>query len=571
MDNCGSGKRAPLSNLEQAEQGDVFYGGTFIYNESENFKSLYPLNVTETVSSRLANQIYEGLVRLDQQDLSVQPAIAKDWEIDSTATKYTFYLREGVKFHDDPCFPNGEGREVTAQDFKYCFDRLCEDGPKNQSYWIFKNKVKGADEYHQASKEGDAPEGGVEGVKVIDDYTLVIKLKRPNASFLNALAMSQTSVFPKEAVEKYGKNMRTNAVGTGPFKIKEIAEGEAVILTRNENYWGTDEHGNQLPYLDAIKVTFIGEDKSALLEFKKGNLDMKYRLPLEMVNEVVNNETRGLTEDYKEFQLQSGPALSLNYYGFQHQSDIFSNKKVRKAFNYAVDRQKLVKYTLKGVGIPANNGVVPPAIVGYRAKQVEGYELDEDKARRLLEEAGYVEGEGFPEITLQINSGGGRRIQVAEAVQKMLQENLNINVNVKVLPWPQHLERIETGKTKFWRSGWQADYPDPENFLNLFFGLHLPEEGERSYINTVRYNNSTYDSLLTLALKTQEEEKRNELYLKADQKAVDDAVIIPLYYERTHRLVQPYVQNFPQNPMEYRTFRNVYFKPPEKDEEDQTS
>ncbi len=570
MKNCGGGQRNPLDDLKKVEKGKAYYGGTFIYNETANFKSLYPLNVTETVGNRICTQIYEGLVRLDQQNLSVLPAIAKDWEVDSTATKYTFHLREGVKFHDDPCFPEGEGREVTAQDFKYCFDKLCTSASNNQASWIFKNKVKGANQYFKATKKGEAPKGGVPGIKVVDDHTLVIELERPNASFLNTLAMTQTSVFPKEAYKKYGKKIRDHPVGTGPFQLKKLEQGEAVILTRNEDYWGKDEQGNALPYLDAIKVSFIKESKSALLEFKKGNLDMKYRLPLEMIKQVIDQKNRTLTKDYSKFNLQTTPSLTIEYYGFQHQTDLFSNKKVRKAFNYAIDREKLVKYTLKGAGIKGVYGVVPPAIVGYGAKQIKGYELNVDKARRLLKEAGYPQGKGFPKIDLQINSGGDRRIQIAEAAQKMLEENLNINVNVKVLPWPQHLSRLESGKARFFRSGWQADYPDPENFLNKFYGLHLPEKGEKSYINSVRYQNDTFDSLLTKALKTQDEDKRLELYRKADQKAINDAVIIPLFYARNYRLLQPYVKNFPQNPMEYRTFRSVYFKPPEK-KNDKTS
>lgn len=558
LNSCGSGKRNPLKDLKPTE-GGVSYGGNFIYNEVEDFKSLYPLNVTEIVSYNIANQIYEGLVRLSMRDLTVQAALAENWELDSLATTYTFHLRKGVFFQSDECFANKQSREVLAKDFKYCLDRICAASPTNHFFWLFMNKVVGADEYYQSTINGSPLEGGVSGIEVIDEYTLQIKLTNPFASFLYLLAMPPASVYPKEAVEKYGDEMRIHCVGTGPFKVKEVREGDAVILTRNPNYWGVDEFGNKLPYLDLIKVVFIKEKKSELLEFQKGTLDMVYKLPLEMIDNIVD-KSNTLLKEYQKYNLQISPALSLQYYGFQHKSDLFKNKLVRQAFNAAIDRKKIVDFTLKSIGIPALYGVVPPAIVGYDSKAVKGASYNADKAKQLLAEAGYPNGEGFPELTLSLNSGGGTNIQIAEAIQKMLEENLNIKVNFSVVPFAQNIANIENGKAIFWRSGWIADYPDPENYLNLFYGARVPASmDEPSYINTFRYQNPKFDKLLETAIATTNIDERNELYAKADQILADDAAIIPIYYEKSYRLIQPYVRNFYQNPMEFRTFREVFF------------
>jgi peptide/nickel transport system substrate-binding protein len=244
---------------------------------------------------------------------------------------------------------------------------------------------------------------------------------------------------------------------------------------------------------------------------------------------------------------------------------VFSKKEVRIAFNYAIDRKKICDYTMKGTGVPATHGFVPPGMSGYESKAIKGYEYNPEKAREYLAKAGYAEGKGFPETTLQINSGGGTNEQVAEAIQKMLQETLNIKVNITKVPFAQHLENYETGKVSFWRAGWVADYPDPENFLNLFWSAHIPPKlTDKSYLNAFRYKSEKFDKAFTEALQTIDEDRRNLLYLTADQALIDDAAVMPIFYYKDYRMLQPYVKNMPQNAMEYRNLRDVYFINTEK-------
>lgn len=549
--------------------GGVYYGGVFRTNEVEDFRNLYPLNITEVTSHRIANQVYEGLVKLSQTDLSVVPALAEKWEKSADAIQWTFFLRKGVKFHDDPCFADGKGREVNAKDFKYCFDLLCTSNAENQQFGnSFKDRVVGANEYYQSTIDKKPLAGGVSGVKVVDDYTIQITLIRPFAGFLNILSTPGGYLYPQEAYEKYGVDMRVKCVGTGPFQVKSIKEGEAVILERNPNYWNVDEFGNQLPYLDAVKYTFIKEKKSELLEFKRGNLDMIFRLPIEMIPDILG-ELDHAKEGNKPFEMQVVPAMSIFYYGFQHQSDIFGKKEVRLAFNYAIDREKIVNYTLQGEGIPGNYGIVPPSFANYDSKSLKGYNFDVDKARKYMEKAGYPNGKGFPKLTLQINSGGGdRNVQTAEVIQKMLKENLNIDVEINVMPFAEHLESIETGKALFWRTGWVADYPDPETFLTLLYSKHIPEKlSDKSYLNSVRYRSAKFDSLFVAAMQEVDDAKRMALYLQADQIAIDDAAIMPIFYDENYRLVQSNIRNNAANAMEYRDFTRVYIEPQEEKSE----
>ncbi|MBL4752131.1 MAG: ABC transporter substrate-binding protein [Flavobacteriales bacterium] len=545
-------------NREKPGKGPITLGGVFRMNEVEDFRNLYPHDVTEVVSHRITNQIYEGLLKYSQKDLEIIPSIAESWEVNEDATKFTFHLRKGVKYHDDPCFDGGKGREVTAEDFKKCYTLLCTSAPQNQGFWVFKNRVVGADEYYQSTMDGNPLAEGVTGIKVIDKYTLQIDLEYSFSGFLQILCTAFTWVFPMEAVEKYGIEMRVHCVGTGPFKVKTIREGEAVILSRFENYWDKDEWGNEIPYLDRISFSFLKEKKSELLEFKKGHLDMVFELPIEMIDEVMGEFADAI--DGPSFEVQVTPALALQYYGFQHQSDLFSNKLVRQAFNYAIDRESIVTYTLQGEGRPAIYGMVPPAFNNYDFENIDGYNYDPDKARLLLAEAGYPNGNNFPKLTLSLNSGGSRNVQIAEVIQKQLKESLNIDVVPDVIPRAQHLDNLETGKTLFWRTGWIADYPDPENFLNLLYSPHIPAKlSDKSYINSVRYRSAEFDSLFSIALREVEEEKRLELYKQADQIAMDDAAIMPIYYSEHYRLLQLNVRNFDINPMEYRDLSRVYF------------
>jgi len=539
-------------------KGGISLGGVFRMNEVEDFRDLYPLNITEVVGHRITNQIYEGLLKYSQNELEIIPSIAESWEVNEDATKFTFHLRQGVKFHDNDCFEGGKGREVTAEDFKKCFTLLCTSHPQNQGFWVFKSRVIGADAYYQSTIDGIPLAEGVTGVKVIDKYTLQIDLEYSFAGFLQILCTPFTWVFPVEALETYGIDMRVNCVGTGPFEVQTIKEGEAVLLSKYEDYWRVDEHGNDIPYLDRIKITFLKEKKSELLEFKKGNLDMVFELPIEMIDEVMGELADATTS--ASFEVQVTPALALHYYGFQHKSDLFNNELVRKAFNYAIDRESIVTYTLQGEGRPAVYGIVPPAFKNYDYESIEGYDFDADKARSLFAEAGYPNGNNFPKLTLQLNSGGSRNVQIAEVIQKQLKETLNIDIELNVMPWAQHLDNLETGKALFWRTGWIADYPDPENFLNLLYSPHIPAKlSDKSYINSVRYASAEFDSLFARGLREVDEGKRLELYKQADQVAMDDAAIMPIYYYEHYRLLQLNVRNFSINPMEYRDLSQVYF------------
>lgn len=568
LTSCGGeGKEHKDSNSEV--KGGVYMGGILRTNEVEAFKSLMPISINEMNSYHIASQVYEGMVKFDQNDLSIIPGIAKSWETNADATEYTFNLRTNAKFHDDPCFPESKGRFATAADVKFCLDKLCSMDPSNNQFDVtLKDRVVGAKENFEASKTGKAP--GVKGIIVVNDSTLKIQLKHPDASFLSILAMPGCYVYAKEALEKYGKDMRVKCVGTGPFFIETIKEGEVVIMKKNNDYWRFDKDGNKLPYLDGIKWSFIRDKKSEILELKRGNLDMVYRIPVEMYGEFMGDLENAKNRS-TEFQIVTSPALNTNYYGFNVQANsVFAKKEVRLAMNYAIDRQKIADFTIQGEGTAADYGMVPYNELfekeGYDYKAVKGFSYDLEKAKELLKQAGYPGGKGFPELNLQINSGGGdRNILVAEVVQKMYKENLGITININTIPLPEHIENIQSGKSDFFRSAWVVDYPDPESFLTLFYGKHVPANpNEKSYINTFRYKNARFDSMYEAARFEADKTKRMKMLSQAEAIMMEDAPFIPVFYDENLRVEQKNVRNLPENLMNFMDMSTTYLIPPDK-------
>lgn len=557
---CGEAGYDIPSNVKEAK-GGRYYGGVFALNEVDNFRSFYPPDVTQASEHRVANQIFEGLVELDQKDLMVKPGLATEWAVNNDATVYTFTIREGVKFHDDECFPDGKGRYMNAYDVEYCLRRLCTDLPNNQMFWLLQDRLKGATENFLNVPESSSKMNSISGIQAVDERTMRLELEFPFSGFLNVLSHQGCWIYPYEAVVHYDDQIRVNCVGTGPFKQKVIKENEVVILEKNPDYWQEDHLGNRLPFLNAIKVTFESEKGLELLEFRNGNLSLIYELPPEEMD-LFKEALSGPKGSKVPFIKQSEPSLSIQYYGFQHQGAIFGDLNIRKAFNLAIDKVKIVDHTLGGQGIPAYYGIVPPSFNGYDNTRVHGYHYDPELARSYMVEAGYEDGKGFPSLVMQINSGGYGNIEVAEAIQSMLSVNLNIPVEISVLPAAQHYDLVEQGGADIWRAAWIADYSDPENFLNLLFGKHVPTSMDQSaYINSMRYRNSEYDIAFSKALKETKEGKRMDLYSIADSIAMQDAAIIPLYYELGIRLLHPKVRNLPMNAMEYRDLSEVYFSP----------
>lgn len=548
--SCNGGRQTESKETAFKQAlGSKYYGGVLRINESEQIRSLFPHTIVDVISARIAGQIYEGLFRFNSISLDVEPCLLESWEKDSSGTVYTFRLKQGVHFHDNDCFQGGKGREVTAQDFKYCFDMLCTKSADNAGFnQTFKGVVKGADEcYAGSSKEG------VSGIQAVDEHTLRIELNHPYALLVNILASPFTSVFPKEAYQKYGNKM---TVGTGPFMLAAAEKDGPVELKRNPHYYRFDNFGNQLPFLDAVQVTFLKNKQEEVDAFIKGNMDVLYQ---PSTDDIIRIEEAS-REKQEKFVRQRTPEMITQYYEFLCQNSVFSNKNVRKAFNMAIDREMIVNKVLQGDAYGAGmNGVTPPAFNGYDITRIQGYKPNVPEAKKLLAQAGYPEGKNFPKLTLDVNRGGGRHLKVAEEIKRQLKENMNIDLEINELSLNDKIEKARKGRSEFFRSGWAADYPHPQNFLMLFYGKDVPSDtiGE-SYPNTSRYVNPKFDELYDKAIRSSVQEDAYKYLMEAENLMMEDAAVLVLWYEESYRLLQPYVMNFPKNPMELRDFSEVW-------------
>lgn len=534
-------------------EGGKFKGGVLKLNSIEDYTSLFPASINDVYSTHIANQGYEGLLRLDQKTLAVKPAIAEKYDIDHSKKIYTFKIRKGVKFVNDECFEGGLGRDVNATDFKKCFEFLCSSHEHNKWSSLFRGKLKGAKEY----EEGKAKE--VDGIKVLDANTLQLELINPYSSFPYLLAIMASAVYPQEAIDKYGYDgMQNKIVGTGPFTAQKIENGKEVLFDKNPTYWRKDEFGNQLPLLNSVRFSFIKDKQAELEAFKNDSLDMIWGLPVEEIQNIMGTLEEAKDGKNKEFEVQSINSLNIQYYGFLSTSEVFGDVNIRKAFNYAIDRDSLVDYVLQGEGSAAHNGFIPD-MKGYPAKSVNGYHYDLEKAKKLMDKAGYPNGKGFPNVTLHLNASGGVNQKVADALSAMLKKNIGVNVEFNVMSMAALHPLVERGKVDFWRFGWLADYPDPANFLYLFYGKNIVE-GQDASINYFRYSNPKFDEVYEAALLEIDEDKRMALYAQADQLLMDDAVLMPLFFNNSIRLINPDLNDFNINEMEYRDLAVVYYK-----------
>ena len=492
------------------------YGGAAKWHEVSNPPQLDPHMATDTTSARTALCMFDTLVTNSNDGQKILPWLAEKWDVSKDGRVWTFKLRKGVRFHKTTeggkPTANG-GREVTADDWKWSFERMIRD-KSPRAYFI--DCVAGYDEMAAGKAKTWS------GIKAVDKYTLQFTLKKPFAPFLSVLAYNSLVVVPKEDVTKWGKNFSFHPVGSGAFSFDTWKQDQKLTLKKNPNYWRKDAKGKQLPYLDAFEMVIIPDGTVAWEEFKKGNIDMMREVPDRLVKDARKLLGKNLLE---------GPQPGTYYYGFNMSKPPFKgNKKLRHALNYAVDRKRINDLVLEGLFFPAK-GILPPSMPGYN-KNLKGYEYNPEKAKQLMKEAGFPNG---IEVTLQINQNI-RHKAVGEAIQAQLAE-LGIKANIKVVDWGVHLDMLDRGESEMYRMGWVVDYLDPDNFL--FVNLHSSNFGAKG--NYSFYKNPEADKLMEQGRIETNHAKRMAIYQKAEQLIVDDAPWMFLFHYYNNVATQKWI------------------------------
>jgi peptide/nickel transport system substrate-binding protein len=517
--------------------------------------SLFPHKLTNAVEGLIASQIYEGLVKINPKDLSLLPGLAEKWEVSADGKTITFHLRKGVKFQS--CGPmKNKPAEITSKDVKFTFELLCTDRPGNvQFHTVCKDRVVGANEYYEASSKGKP--GDLKGFKVIDDYTFSIELLNSPNIFLQILANPVAGIINKEAYDAQKEDCN---VGAGPFILDEKSTTKThYVLYKNANYYAKDKSGNALPYIDSLIVDIVPSTEDALKGFQSGRYDFITSVPSNQLREIVEDNIKSFKGNPPKFILDQRPEMISSYYLFNIHEKPFNDVKVRQAFNYAIDRNRIIDRVLFGQAYgPAIHGLVPPTFDFYKSNEIKGYDLDIEKAKKLLKEAGYADGKGFPEVQLYVNSGNTRNNTVAAEIQKQLKNNLNVNITFESLPNGEKFTLQTKGKGNMYRDGWVADYPSPESFLSIFYGEPVSNDTSRmNYPNTIKYKNAEYDKYYKMGRDAVNRDTASVYFLKAEQILINDAPLLPLWYESNCRLISSRMKNFYSNPLRYFDFSQV--------------
>ena len=511
----------------------------FRYNESSGINSLDPAFSAGQSIIWPCNLLYNGLVDLDEQ-MRIVPSIAKSWTISPDGTVYTFTLRDDVYFHQTNFHP--EKRKVTADDFVYSLGRIVDGSVASPGAWIFQ-KVK---------RDSD----GKPAFKALNDSTFQITLSEEFPPFLGILAMKYCSVVPREVVEKYGKDFRTHPVGTGPFKFQIWEEGVKLVLRKNPDYFETDEEGNRLPYLDAVAITFIVDKQSVFMEFMKGSLDFMSGIDA-CYKDALLTKTGELNPDYADrVKLLTGPYLNTEYLGFMLKDDGSDNpllkKEVRQAINYGFDREKMMRYLRNNTGYPGTSGFVPMGLSSFDTAKVKGYNYNPAKALELLAQAGYPNGKGLPSIPLSVSAN---YLDISQYIQHEL-EQIGIPVTLDVQQAAQQRQMMRGYQLPFFRGSWICDYPDPENYLSLFYSKNLQPNGS----NYTHYVNPKYDKLFEKSQRCLNDSLRNLYYTQLDAMLMEDAPVVVLYYDKVLRFTGSNVEGLGTNPINMLDLRRVKIK-----------
>ena len=499
----------------------------FRYNEHKNIGSLDPAFAKDNADISAINQLFNGLVQMDSM-MTVIPSIASSWQISEDAKVYTFQLRKEVYFHTHQLFGPAQTRTVTADDFVFSFDRLKNPQLAAPGAWVLQN---------------------VERYKAINSHSFQITLKTPFPAFLGLLTMKYCSVVPKEIVNHYGTDFRSNPIGTGPFKFKRWEENIKLIFRKNERYFETTKSGEKLPHLEAVAITFLADKQREFLQFVQGNIDYITGLDASYKDDILQADGTLKPRYAPSIKMLRAPYLNTEYLGFYLDSEEpeYQNKQIRQALNYGFDRKKMMTYLRNGIGIPALGGFIPQGLPGHNEQL--GYSYQPEKAKELIEAYKTESGNQKPTITLTTTSN---YLSFSEFIQRELQ-SIGLTIKIEVIP-PSSLKSAKSnGKIDLFRASWVADYPDAQNYLSLFYSANFAPNGP----NYTHFKDEQFDTWYTQALLETNQATRVDLYKKMDALVIEKAPVVVLFYDEVIRFTAVDIKGLGINPTNLLELKNV--------------
>ena len=516
---------AKTDSASGTEDDGIPVGGVFTRNWSDP-PTLDPHLVTDTTSAGIVVEIFSGLVSLNE-DLDIVPELAESWSISGGGTVYEFKLRPDLKFSN--------GEPVTAEDVKWSIERAAHPDTESPVAEIYLGDIVGVNEII----EGRGDVVSAPGVTLVDDRTIRIEIDAPKAYFLAKLTYPTAYILNRDNVEAGGDSWTDNAAGTGPFFLEEYRIGQRMVLARNENYWG--KHA----YLDNVVLNLAGGVSMAMYENDEIDITGVGLADLTRVQDP--------TEELNKDLVRVPPHFSISYVGFNITEPPFDDPKFRQALNYAVDKQLISEQVYSDLVMPAY-GILPPGFPGY-SDEVEGIGYDPEKAKQLLAESKYADPETRPRITVTIPGTGGSAPLDVQVIGSMWEDVLGVKIDVQQVEWATYLQDLNRSRLQAWGGiGWEADYPDPQDFIDILF--YSESSG-----NHGKYSNREVDRRVEQARTEQDIIRRVELYNEAEEIILQDAAWLPLWFDMEGlALIKPWVKNYAFTPIIVPRLKNVYIQ-----------
>ncbi|MBN2164096.1 MAG: ABC transporter substrate-binding protein [Pontiellaceae bacterium] len=576
LSSCGSGDLK--SQYGEAEK--VSFGVT------PRIPGLDPVKAGSVSGALAISHVYEGLLQYDYlaRPYKVVPMLAEAMpEISEDGLTYTFKIRKGIYFADDPCFPDGKGRELKAADFVYSIKRLADVKNSSTGFWTV-GRIKGINEFAAASESAGPTDYNldVEGLRALDDYTLQIKLADAYPQFLYVLTMQYAFVVPREAVEYYKKDFVNHPVGTGPYVLVDWRRNSRIEYARNPKWEesgrvktypseGTKEQrergllkdaGKRLPMIDRVVQFVVQDQATAWMMFLSGELDSSVISRDNWDAVITGNKELNEALTSRGIELVSSPALDIRYIGFNMDDPIVGysrdpeqnerNKKLRQALSCAYNFDQMNEFM--NYRLYEATGPIPKPMAGY-SEQSSPYAFDLEKARKLLAEAGYPEGIDPQtgrrlKLTMEVGSADDNSRQRMQLIVDMF-DKINVVLEVSYNNWPAFLEKIHRRQEQVFELGWTADYPDAENFLQLFYG----QNGSPGP-NNANYRNAEFDALYETVRVMQDSPERTAMYEELAGMVVNDCPWIFQFQPMAFALVHGWVKNY--EPHDFPYGMNVY-------------
>ncbi len=518
-------------------------------------KTLDPILSDDRHSALHICTVYEGLFKYNpfKEGFKIEPRLAAEMPIHE-GNSYTIKIKKGIKFQDNKCFSQGKGRELNANDVRYSILRNADPHLHGKNFWLIDGKIKGLNQWKERQnkkKKSDYNEK-IEGLEVIDDYTIKITLTKPFPQFYQALATPYYVIVPKEAQKYYGEEFGNNPVGTGPYQMDGFnPQLNKVIYHKNPTFRDVrfpneisedlkskfkNCLGKKLPLVEKVVFHIITEPSTRMLKFKNGDLDAIDITNDNVTSTIISNRKLIPELDKKGIYLFKNNETSTSYIGFNLDNKLFKNNiKLRRAISLAFDSKKFNELFFNATAIVAQS-IIPPGTAGYEKKYINPYcAYDIERAKQLLEEAGYPEGKGLPTITLDTRSDSEYRQQAVFFKQCMKQ--IGINIEVRTNLFPELLNKMYKSDCMLFDINWKLDFPDAENILQLSYGPNKPPNGQ----NNIRFQNEKFDEMYTKISSMDDSEQRTIIYEEMNRLLGDMVPMIFLNHKNHLVLCQSWV------------------------------